>query len=144
MNSSFPYDSRFAATGNVPPTGVPMPAATVPAPPPIVNAPPSGPALLKALRRRWQLARGSSTIGATIVAALVWFFMPPAKHTVRAQFALTPVVKNPLGRNSPDVNADSFQKAQAIKLKSPLVVKQALKDPRVANLSILHECQDAD
>ncbi|MFL5340961.1 MAG: polysaccharide biosynthesis tyrosine autokinase [Gemmataceae bacterium] len=140
-----PNDPRVSPIPpHVLPAGPPLLAATVPPPPPIVNAPPTGPALLKALRRRWQVATVAAGVGGVVVAALVWFFMPPAKHTVRATFKLTPVVKNPLGRSGPEVNAESFQRTQVILLKSPLVVKQALKDPRVANLSILRDCQDGD
>ena len=148
MTPFLPNDPRFGASSG--PNGVPAgpavpgtPMPPVAPPPPIVTAPPNGPALLKALRRRWPLAAVASILGSGAVAAALFFLIPPSKHAVQAQFELIAAPTGALGKTSPDAtNAAMFRTAQAIKLKSKLVIDAALRDPKVAGLGILKDVQD--
>jgi succinoglycan biosynthesis transport protein ExoP len=146
-DSVFPPRSAVRNGANGLPPGAAIPgtalAPGILPPPPIVNSPPNGPALLKALRRRWLLASVSSIVGGAIVAAAMFMFVPPSKHTVQAQFELDAAPTDPFGKAAPEsTNAAMFRTAQAIRLKSKIVIDSAMRDPKVAGLSIVRDVPD--
>src|SRR5262245_46889101 len=125
MNPLPPHDARPAAMQPVlSPLGAGIPpAAGATPPPPIVNAPPSGLALLKALRRRWQLAIIVAPIAAAVVIAAVWLLMPAGKHTAKASLFISPTAPNPILRTpaSDAQSLDNFRQLQIALIKNQKV-----------------------
>ncbi len=123
------------------PVGGPLPPMNVPPPPPIVTAPPSGMALLKALKRRWQLAAIVAPVASILVAAAIWFFTPPAQYVARGTLELNPTPPNPILRSSAgnEPNLDNFRQLQIALIKNQKVLIAALRDPKLSQLQTLRE-----
>lgn len=111
-------------------------------PPPIVNAPPNGLALLKALKRRWQLAAVLAPLAGVVVAASIYFFTPPGKHTARAVLELNPRTPSLGFRPAEDVSLDNFRQTQIALIKNQKVINAALRDPKLNQLQTLREMGD--
>jgi polysaccharide biosynthesis transport protein len=95
--------------------------------------------MLKALRRRWLLATGLGLLLAALVGGSVFFFTPPPKHTVRTLIHAPPqrgiVFKQPGAFG----DLSNHQRIQVAMLQSRLVLNSALRDPKVAKLSIVQQ-----
>jgi polysaccharide biosynthesis transport protein len=127
------------ATNHHNPTNPPSPAND----PTPVSVPSSAilrfPLLLKALGRRWLLATGLVLLLAALVGSAVFFFMPPPKHSVRTLIYAPPprgiVFKQPGAHG----DLSNHQRTQVAMLQSRLVLNSALRDPKVAKLSIVQQ-----
>jgi succinoglycan biosynthesis transport protein ExoP len=134
------------------PGSIPAPSPHAPGPPRgVVSRPHHGPTpsaltrapdpllLLKALQRRWLLA---ATLGLLVAAAAgsgVFFFMPPPKHTVRALLHVPPPRGVVFKQGGSYADLPNHQRTQVAMLRSRLVLNSALRDPKVAKLSIVQE-----
>ena len=95
--------------------------------------------LLKALGRRWLLA---GSLGLLLVAATgsgVFFFMPPPKHSVRTLIHAPPHRRVVFKHANSSGDLSNHQRTQVAMLKSRLVLNSALRDPKVAKLSIVQQ-----
>jgi capsular exopolysaccharide synthesis family protein len=103
--------------------------------PAILNAAPNAATLFRSLRRRLVLAILLGVFIATVVGAGVWSFAPPPKHNVRTLVDVPPDTFMFTIERSADYG--SHQRNQAALAKSRLVLNAALRDPSVANLSVI-------
>ncbi len=111
-------------------------------PPPIVTAPPNGLALLKALKRRWQLAAFLAPVAGLLVALSIYFFTPAGKYTARAVLELNPRTPSLTFRPVEDVSLDNFRQTQIALIKNQKVINAALRDPKLNQLQTLREMGD--
>jgi hypothetical protein len=91
------------------------------------------------LQRRWLLAAYLGLMLAAAVGSGVFFFLSAPKHTVRTLLHVPPqrgIVFKEGGGNG---DLKNHQRTQVAKLKSRLVLGIALRDPKVAKLSIVQE-----
>jgi capsular exopolysaccharide synthesis family protein len=102
--------------------------------------------ILRALRRRWLLASTLAISGASAAVVAAWFLLPPVP-TVFATLqieATPPKVMFNVADNS-NLSRDDFtnyQKTQAALIKSRLVLTAALRNQKVAELSVIREKPD--
>ncbi len=108
--------------------------AGAPAPPALTAL-----ALLQALRRRWRLALVLGLLGGVAAATAAWFLIPPPSYRARAMVHLASSPDHILNARVHDGGRDFsvIQKTQLTVVKSQFVLKAALKQPRVAELSIV-------
>lgn len=109
--------------------------------PTALNSRPNALALLKALRRRWLLAAFAGVLCAVLAATATWYFFPQkytALTTVQVPIDF-PVV---LPYRAPQIDLVNHQRNQISLVKSRLVLNTALKDRRVAELSVVREQTD--
>jgi capsular exopolysaccharide synthesis family protein len=128
---------------SVAPAWGPYVAPGVAPPPPIVNAPPNGLALLKALRRRWQVAAILAPLAALLVATLIYFFAPTGRYTAKAVLELNP--RSPsLGfrPSAEEISLDNFRQTQIALIKNQKVINAALRDPKLSQLPTLKQIGD--
>lgn len=99
--------------------------------------------LLRALRRRWALAFGTGLLGATVIATITFYLVPPAKYMARAMLHVNSVKPRILLQTG-EVQSDygSYQRTQLAMLESRLVLSAALKQASVAKLPILTKMSD--
>ncbi|MCS6851588.1 MAG: polysaccharide biosynthesis tyrosine autokinase [Gemmataceae bacterium] len=104
---------------------------------------PDGPALLRALRRRWLTALSLGLLVATLAAAAAFFLLPPRyTATVLLQVALSePHYVFTIGRES-RLEYDIYKRTQLGLIKSRLVLNAALRQPGIADLSLLQGHDD--
>lgn len=112
-------------------------------PPPIVNAPPNGPALLKALKRRWRAAAIVAPVAGLLTGIIAWLVTPPPNYMARTVLQLNPTPPNHLLRSSTsnETNLDNFRQLQIALIKSQKTLLAVSRDP---NLSQLPTLQEAD
>jgi capsular exopolysaccharide synthesis family protein len=110
--------------------------------PSALTAPPNPLSLLKALRWRWRLAVFVGTLTSVLVAVACWYFMPPSKLTARTLMRLPPGSPFLFRTAEPIPNLENHQRNQIAMVKSRLVLNAALKDSRVANLTMLRDISD--
>jgi len=114
------------------------------APPAIVTRAPSALALLKALRRRWLLAFTIAVLATGMAGAAAWLLLPGPAHTVRSQIYIAPDQPRVLfNTNEMRSDATSFRQTQVALLKSRLVLNAALRQSKVAELSVVRARPDA-
>jgi capsular exopolysaccharide synthesis family protein len=106
--------------------------------PPGLAAQPNPLALLKALRRRWLPAVAFGLVLGIAAAVAVWF-IPGLSRTgayslVRVA-SRAPALLNNVGDN--DFDFEKYQKTQAAVVRHHAVLEAALRDPRLADLSVL-------
>jgi capsular exopolysaccharide synthesis family protein len=124
---------------------VPGGRGLLPAVPPGQSSGPTGPALLKALGRRWLLALGLGVILAAGAGAAAWFLLAP-KHMAFVQvkvaytrpWYLFPFVDSPESKNE----HDTYKRLQAAAMRSRFVFLNALKKDEVKRLSLVREQPD--
>jgi capsular exopolysaccharide synthesis family protein len=113
--------------------GLPTPAAFAP-PANALNAI----NLLRAFRRRWALATFLGLFLAAIVGVVTWYFVPPSKYTVRTVLRVhskAPYIVFPTSND----DFATYQRNQAALVKHRFTLTRALRDPQIANLSIVTE-----
>lgn len=115
----------------------PAPSITfkLPRPPAIINTPPTTAAMLKALKRRWQLAVLVAPILAGVVMAVVWNLMPPPRHTARSRIMIKPRPDLPIGSPETTFELEVFRMTQQDLLRSRLVLNSALRSEKVQALA---------
>lgn len=93
--------------------------------------------LLRALRRKWMMAVTLGLVAAALGWVGIWFFLPDDKFLVYNQLYM-PV--NPLGNvyTHPEAGSDfnTFKQTQMASLLSPLVLRAALRNPKVKELNL--------
>ncbi|HZY87031.1 MAG TPA: hypothetical protein VFE78_19505 [Gemmataceae bacterium] len=96
--------------------------------------------LLLALRQRWKLALLLGLLAAASASASAWYLAPRPTYKARAMVHLSSTPERIL-RQGHDAGPDFsfFQKTQLTVVKSQLVLKAALKQPQVAELSTVAE-----
>jgi polysaccharide biosynthesis transport protein len=104
-------------------------------------------AILEALRRRWFVALCSSLLLTATTATALWFILQPSAN-VRALLyvatippSVTQTTRQDAGTGREDFG--NYLKTQAALIKSRLALNAALKNPKVAELSIVREQADA-
>jgi capsular exopolysaccharide synthesis family protein len=95
--------------------------------------------LLKALGRRWLLATCLGLLLAALAGGGAYYFMPPPKHTVRTLVHIPPHKGIIFKQNNAGGDLPNHQRTQVVLLKSRLVLNSALRDPKVAKLSVVRE-----
>jgi succinoglycan biosynthesis transport protein ExoP len=120
----------------------PHPLAVAHQPPSALSAAPNATALLKALRRRLGIALTLGLLLAAVAGTVAWFVIPPAKLTARTQLHVDLIPPSVLfGSNQVNAN-DFFMRNQAYLIKDRFVLNAALRDPQVAELSLIKEQPD--
>ena len=108
------------------------PAPAAPAPTPL--------GLLKALRRRWLAALGSGLALGALAGVGTWYFPGLARtgsYSLVRVAARSPFLVNNMGDN--DYDFEKYQKTQAAIVRERTVLEAALRDPKVADLTVLPE-----
>jgi len=120
-------------------------ASTLGGSPPVATHPVM--AILQALQRRWLVAAivGLACLGLT--ALFAWFIMPPSKFIARAMLHIDMVPQGVADPRHHDVHSSrelfsNYQRTQVALLKSRPVLRAALKETKVAELSIVREQGD--
>jgi succinoglycan biosynthesis transport protein ExoP len=111
----------------------------VTSPPAVLSSPPTAWALLNALQRHLFLAITLGAVCAAVMAAAAWFFTPPSKLTART-LMIVPVERRFVlnaGDGTPDI--PNHQRTQIALAKSRNVLQSALRDSKIAQLSLLRE-----
>jgi capsular exopolysaccharide synthesis family protein len=98
-------------------------------------------ALLKALRRRWVLASFAGVICAGVAASATWFLLP-LKHTAQTLVQVPLDFPMILEYKREHTDLLNHQKNQVSLVKSRLVLNSILKNPKVAELSVVREQPD--
>jgi polysaccharide biosynthesis transport protein len=111
--------------------------------PEILKAKPNPVELIHAVRRRWPLAIGLGVTVSTLVAGLVWFFVP-VKYEA---FALLKVAGKPpmvLGRLTDSVTDEFsvFKRTQVDLIKSNVVMLGTFREKEINQLSMVREHSD--
>src|SRR5690349_12383308 len=109
--------------------------------PAALSSRPNALALAKALRRRWLLASIAGPICAALAAVAAWYLVPQ-KYMARTIVHVAPednLVMDPRGFRPDTI---THQRDQVSLVKSRLVYNAALKNPKVAELSVVHEQTD--
>jgi hypothetical protein len=104
---------------------------------PIDVAPAVAGGRVKALLWRWLLAAPVGLVLAVIVAAAVWYLLPPGKHMAFVKLYM-PMHPDGGFREHPEADIDfvSFQRTQFALFKSRPILEAALRDPRVQPLDL--------
>jgi hypothetical protein len=91
----------------------------------------------EALLWRWLLAAPVGIVLAVIVAAAVWYFLPPGPSTAYVKLYMPMHVEGNFG-DHPEAGIDfaAFQRTQFALLRSRPVLDAALRDPRVQKLDL--------
>jgi capsular exopolysaccharide synthesis family protein len=133
--------------GNGHPSGVylpvPVPPERPPALPPGLTSAMTPQGLLKALKRRWGRALFLGLLFAAAAAVGAFFVMPRSKYRAETVLQVLPArdyVVTPI--NDPKDQGGAFQRMQLFWVKSRLVLNDALKRPRVAELPLIKERPD--
>jgi capsular exopolysaccharide synthesis family protein len=131
----------------VPSASGPYPPVPRTAGPQAFGAKPLSPAtILRSLRRRWLIAACLAVIAVPSVVAGAWFLLPPQPNVRSVLHIATtpPKVIFDTADNSGLTREDfsNFQKTQAALVKSRLVLNAALREPKVAQLSVLADKPD--
>jgi capsular exopolysaccharide synthesis family protein len=111
--------------------------------PAALQAGPNAVALLQALRRRWGPACALGLLLAGAVTAVVWHFLPPPKQSASAKIYMPVDPEGKLYKHpewSPNFN--QFQQTQMALIKSRLVLNAAVRNPKVASLSVIRHNAD--
>lgn len=100
-------------------------------------------ALLKALRRRWLQALTFGVLGAGLVAAVTWYVMPRANYTAQARLQMAAVPERIIFQTS-EAHSDyaTFQRTQVELIKSRFVLNAALRQPQIAQLTMVQAQAD--
>jgi capsular exopolysaccharide synthesis family protein len=131
-----PTDGRPANDPGDPIGGRPLTGNKVPT---ILNSGPTPANLFRCLQRRLVLGVGAGLLLATIAATATWLFAPQPKHTIRTLISVPPERSAFIAMREVVPDPGSHQRNQMASAKSQLVLSQALKDPKVANLRILQD-----
>jgi capsular exopolysaccharide synthesis family protein len=94
--------------------------------------------LLTCVRRRWKQAILLGVVVASAAALLVWMFLPPAKPYAFTKLYFQTRPAGSVDHPDPPVN----QQTQKELITSRIVLRTALEDPAVANLSCVNEKAD--
>jgi capsular exopolysaccharide synthesis family protein len=102
----------------------------------VLSTSPNALGLLKALRRRWLLAAAAALLLSAPLGVAAWFFAPASKDSVRMLIHVPPPKPQfvPLGEPQPDLL--NHQRTQVALIKTRFVLSAALRDPKVAGLSV--------
>ncbi len=107
--------------------------------PPALTRAPDALLLLKALQRRWLIAGSLGLTLAAVVGSGAFFFMPPPKHTHTGRTLLhVPPQRGVIFKHGGG-DLPNHQRTQLAMLKSRLVLNSALRDPKVAKLSMVQQ-----
>jgi capsular exopolysaccharide synthesis family protein len=113
--------------------------------PTALSSGPDLPGLLRALQRRWLLALGLGLVLAPAAGFAAWFLLS-ARYTAFAQLYLASVPPWVVDRNVATAESRSeflsYQRTQAARLKSRLVLGAALARDEVKHLSLLQQQND--
>lgn len=93
--------------------------------------------LLKGLRRRWMLALSLGLLCAGTAAAATWFLVPPPKHSARTLLYVPPIRPFLFHTQEALPRLEDHQRTQVAMIKSRLVLNSALREPKVAQLSVV-------
>jgi capsular exopolysaccharide synthesis family protein len=102
---------------------------------PAFSAPLDTVALLRALRRRWLPALLIGLIAGGAVSIAMGQLMPPPLHNVRSVLQISAVAPKVLFLTENQNPIEQYQRTQMAVVKSRLVIRAALQQPEVANLS---------
>jgi capsular exopolysaccharide synthesis family protein len=112
--------------------------------PPALSADSMGTALVQALKRRWLSALLVGLLAGVLAAAVTWWAMPTEYTAV----ALVHVASQPPSglfvKNDSREDFASYQRTQATLLKSKFVLKAAMRQPQVKDLSEIRDNPDVD
>ncbi|HEY2250828.1 MAG TPA: hypothetical protein VGH74_07190, partial [Planctomycetaceae bacterium] len=123
-------------SGAWPPSRIPptVPGGLTPAP--------TTRALLSALRRRWHVAIGLGAILALLSAGAAWYLIP-ARYTASTELRISSVPERVVFTTVEErATFTTYKQSQMRMMKTPLVLGAALRDPEVANLSIVRAKED--
>jgi polysaccharide biosynthesis transport protein len=94
-------------------------------------------AILKALRRRWLLAATLGSLVAAVIAAGVWFFLPPGKHMAYVKLYMPKKPEGMLYNHPEDVgDFTAFQQTQVALMRGRLVLEKALINKKAAEICL--------
>jgi succinoglycan biosynthesis transport protein ExoP len=132
-DSLVPIQARIAA---LPASGMPGTHA------PAFSAALDAAGLFNAFRRRWRLSLGLGVIGAIVVGALAWCFLPPPKHTAES-LLLVETEQPRLIAETKEYRSDPItdRRTQVALIKS-LVVSKVVAQREVADLPIVKKQRD--
>lgn len=104
------------------------------------NTPPASPrALLSAFRRRWPTALGGGLLLGALAAA-AGLFCIPAPYTAETELKISSVQEKVIFTTTEErASFATYKQSQMRMIKSALVLGAALREPEVANLSIVRE-----
>lgn len=111
-----------------------------PTPPPGVSSGPDLPGLISALRRRWMVALSLGIICAGLAGTAVYFLVTP-RYTAAAQVQ----IRSTGGWNQREMSRSEYnilRKTEASRMKSRLVLINALKRDEVKNLPLVQQQPD--
>lgn len=119
----------------------PMIAHPPPAPfiPPALATMPDAASLLKALRRRLVPALILGLIFAAVAGVGTWFLMPPPKIAARTQLYIALTPPKIMFTESNHVANDMFRNSQAYIIRDRFALSAALREPGIAQLSLITE-----
>jgi polysaccharide biosynthesis transport protein len=106
-----------------------------------LSSSPDARSLFKALRRRWFMALAVGLVFAAAAGVGTWYFMPPSKYTARTLIRIPAVTW--VGK-ADATTGQGDQRTHVALIKSRLVLGSALKQPGVADLSIVAEQGDIE
>ena len=112
--------------------------------PEILKAKPNPVELIHAMRRRWPLAIGLGVTLSTIVAGLVWFFVPVQVRGFRAAQSCRQAAGR-VGKIQPSRATDEFaifKRTQVDLIKSNVVMHGTFREKDITQLSMYREHSD--
>jgi capsular exopolysaccharide synthesis family protein len=129
-------DTRVVPFGGAPLAGAPVNPATHPLL-----------AILQALQRRWLVAAAIGLAMMGLTALFAWFVMPPSKYIGRAMLHIEMMPQGVVDPRHQDIHGSrelfaNYQRTQIAMVKSRPVLRAALKEPEVAELSLVREQGD--
>lgn len=95
------------------------------------------PALLRAFRRRGLVALVLGLTAGLAAGPVVWKLVPPGKYKVRTTLHLTTTPPRNIFEEAAPSSYSNYQKTQAALIKSRFVLGAALRQPKVAELSLV-------
>src|SRR5262245_60474695 len=107
--------------------------------PKTLSSSPDARSLFKALRRRWLMALAVGLVFAAAAGVGTWYFLPPSKYTARTLMRIPAVTW--VGKADASTG-QSDQRTHVALIKSRLVLDSVLKQPGIADLTILREQPD--
>ena len=111
--------------------------------PPALVGPPNPWTLALALLARWPLVLTAGLLCATVAGAVTWFYLVPAHYNAEAKIHIAsnaPKVLFTTAEGRPDFA--SYQRTQLALVRSRFVLNAALRQPKVAELSLVKEQED--